>query len=338
MKQQFIERISESIDVARHEQLIHREVFSDPGLVTGRNEYLLFMKPEITMAGEHIRREAILDMVYSGIEAYGFQIHNILTIPAGYLARYQIIAQHYGVINQLAADAVAQMSEAARESFRAMYGHAVEEVRVLGGLAFLEAYPDFNARSLFYLWQNGTFKKLAGGTYCMPVIIGDETVYLVNGFHPNQLLHFTQAGRCIVAMTLSGDVSWREARRDFIGSTDPSLANPGSLRRDLFDKQQALGLGRISASANGVHLSAGPVEALVELQRYNSDFSDPDSIRSWADFDFGRKLQAAFPVEVIGQITGNVNLLVNGNMVSVFDLTEEMNSDEALNVLVKAFM
>jgi hypothetical protein len=229
------------------------------------------------------------------------------------------------------------MSEGARKTFREVYGVDVDAVKIYGGLEFLDAYPDFNAHSLGFLWQNTHFTKLAGGTYAIKVDIWDEEVFIVNGFHPVQLEHFTEKGRSIVAMTLSGDLSWHVARHDFIGSTDPSHAKKGSLRRVFFDNQVSLGLPKISASANGVHLSAGPIEALVELQRYNSDFSDPTGIKSLADFSFGRKLLTVFEQDTIDQITGNINIHVDDKTISVFDLTEELNSDEALQVLKDHF-
>ncbi len=39
-----------------------------------------------------------------------------------------------------------------------------------------------------------------------------------------------------------------------------------ALRREFLDNQAKLGLAEVSQGVNGVHLSAGPVEALVELE------------------------------------------------------------------------
>lgn len=335
--EQFTSVIAENIRKAQREELIFKEIFTDPKLPVGKNEFLFFIKPEITLASSSIRLEKILEMIYEEIMSFGLGIHNIIVLSARYLKQYNIIAQHYGVINHIASNAVKYMSEHAQEAFRQIYGQPVSEVKALGGVEFLQTYKGFDARSLGTLWQNGDFKKLAGGTYCVKVNHDGETIYLFNGFHPSQLEHFNEQGRSIVVMTLSGDLPWHVARNDFIGSTNPANAAKNSLRRVFLDNQNRLGLSGISASANGVHLSAGPVEALVELKRYNSDFSDPSKTRNWQDFSFGRKLKEIFPDAIIGQITDNVDLHVDGKSISVFDLTEEMDSDEALKVLARHF-
>ena len=333
----FIKSIAENIKRAQNEEVFVDEIFSFPELGVAKNEFLFFIKPEITLPSATVQLTKILGLIYNKLLDFGLHVHGAKILSASYLAQYNIIAQHYGVINRVASAAVANMSESARMKFRELYGHSVEEVKVLGGIEFLNHYKDFCAYSLGSLWQNTPFQKLAGGTYCVKIKLEDETVYLINGFHSRQLQHFTEKGRSIVVMTLSGDLSWGETRNGFIGATDPSRAAPGSLRRELLDNQAAFGLSDVSPSANGVHLSAGPVEALVELIRYKSDFSDLSKIMTYRDFNFGKQLQAVFPEEVIEQILDNVNLQVDGKTISVFDYTEEKDSDDALRLLSSFF-
>jgi nucleoside diphosphate kinase len=227
------------------------------------------------------------------------------------------------------------MSESAKEKFKALYGKSVDEVKVLGGIEFLKLYPDFNAVSLDFFWQNKNCDKLAGGTYSMEMKIDSEKVYLVNGFHPRQLEQFTAKGRSIVVMTLSGNAGWASARTEFIGSTAPQNALEGSIRRELLNHKDELGLDEVSQGLNGVHLSAGPVEGLVELIRYNSDFSDNSRIRQIGDFAFGKTLLNRFNSEQVAAVISNRNVSVDGKSVSVFDLTEEKDSDEAIEILAK---
>lgn len=333
----FVDQIAAYVEKARKGQAWCDDIFSDGGKATAKNEFLFFIKPEITMPSDTIQLTDVLGLIYKKVHAFGLSVHHAKILSASYLERYNIIAQHYGVINQIASDAVAHMSSAAKDRFHDIYGCSVDEVVVLGGIEFLEKFRSFDAWSLGELWQSGDFQKLAGGTYCMRVTHDRETIYLINGFHPKQLQHFIAANRSIVVMTLSGDTSWQEARNDFIGTTMPANAKTGSLRRAFLDNQDSLGLSGISPSANGVHLSAGPVEALVELRRYNSDFSDPANILNWSEFSFGKKLLDLFSPEIVAQITSNVNILVSGKEVSVFDLTEEMDSDDALTVLAHHF-
>ncbi len=329
--------VGNNVRKAQDEQVFFEEIFNDPGLAVGSNEFLFFIKPEITLPSEKIQLKKTLSLIYHKIVVFGLNIHSVKILSAKYLEQYNIIAQHYGVINQIASNAIKNMSDAAKDKFLELYGHSVHDVSVLGGIEFLEKYGDYDAYSLGTLWQDSDFQKLAGGTYCVPVTVGGEEVFLINGFHPKQLKHFVEPSRSIVVMTLSGELSWSDARNNFVGSTMPDRASKGSLRNEFLENKESLGLSDVSPSLNGVHLSAGPVEALVELRRYNSDFSDTARIKDFTDFSFGKQMKEVFDDEVIEQITANVNVDDNGKTVSVFDLTEELDSGEALQVLMEHF-
>lgn len=310
------------------------EIFTDTSSPIGKNEFIFFIKPEITVESSSVQLDKILDFILRKIDDFGFTIHNVRVLSAKYLEKYNIIAQHYGVINKIAINAVQNMSESARDEFEKIYGKSVREVKILGGLEFLERYPVFNAYSLHYLWQNLASEKLTGGTYSEVIKLNDEIIYLMNGFHPMQLKHFTETGRSILVFTLSGDISWKEARSNFVGDTNPVNAKPGSIRRSLLEKKSEFGLAEVSQGANGVHLSAGPVEALVELRRFNSNFADKNGAKSFSEFPFGACLLNAFNGR-IDNIVENLNVMVSGNATSIFDLTEEKDSEEAICLLKK---
>lgn len=321
------------IKKAQNEEIIFEEIFNNTDSPIGKNEFLFFIKPEITLASETINLEKILDLIYEKIQGFGFNIHNIKILSAKYLDEFNIIAQHYGVINKISSDARQNLSDGAKEKFRQLFGNSINESNVLGGMEILTKYPDLNAYSLDYLWQNSENKKLAGGTYCEEINIDNEPIYLINGFHPRQLKHFTQKGRSIVVFTLSSDLSWADARSNFVGATKPSDAREGSLRKTLLEMKDEFGLAEVSQGVNGVHLSAGPVEALIELRRYNSNFSVSRQVKDFSSFSFGKKLVEIFPSETVEKILENSNVEIDGKAVSVFDLTEEKDSDEAIAIL-----
>lgn len=325
--------IAGSIKKAQQENVFFEELYNDPAAATGKNEFLFFIKPEITLPADSIQLENILDLVQEKIERFGLTIHNVKVLSAKYLEQYNIIAQHYGVINKIASNAAASLSEGAKEKFTQLYGKTINDVKLLGGVEFLEQYPAFNAYSLDFLWQNVENKKLAGGTYAEVIKVDNEQLYVINGFHPRQLKQFTEKGRSIVVMTLSGDLNWNEARGNFIGATNPQAAAAGSLRNTFLNRKDELGLAEISQGVNGVHLSAGPVEALVELRRYNTNFADAAQTKTWTDFSFGKQLAANFTPEQIEKIVNNENVTVEGKSVSIFDLTEEKNAEEAITLL-----
>ncbi len=331
-----ITSIAENVREAQNEAIQYKELYANTEAPVKKNEFLFFVKPEITVKNDNIQLEEILKLTFAKIAEFGFTVHDVKILAAKYLDQYNIIAQHYGVINQIASNAVANMSEGAKEKFQELFGKSVAEANVLGGLEFLEKYPEFTPTGLDYLCQNIGSKKLAGGTYVVEVKLDDDKVYLINGFHGRQLKQFTDAGKSIIVMSLSTDADWSDARSNFIGATDPSKANAGSLRRAFLDNKERLGLADVSQGANGVHLSAGPIEALVELQRYNSNFADGEA-KELTAFSFGKQLTEAFGADVVKAIVANSNVDVDGKSTSVFDLTEEKNSSEALELLKSVF-
>lgn len=331
-----IPAIVDNVRDAQNEAVLYKELFSDASAEVKKNQFLFFIKPEITVKNDNIKLDEILKLIFAKIDEFGFSVHDVKILAAKYLDQYNIIAQHYGVINQIASNAIANMSDGAKEKFQELFGKSVAEANVLGGLEFLEKYPEFTPTGLDYLCQNIGSKKLAGGTYVVEVKLDDETVYLINGFHGRQLKQFTDAGKSIIVMSLSTDADWSDARSNFIGATDPSKANAGSLRRAFLDNKEKLGLPDVSQGANGVHLSAGPVEALVELQRYNSNFANGET-KELSSFSFGKQISEAFGADAVNAIVQNSNVDVDGKSTSVFDLTEEKNASEALAILKPLF-
>jgi hypothetical protein len=99
--------------------------------------------------------------------------------------------------------------------------------------------------------------------------------------------------------------------------------------------KSALGLPEISQGANGVHLSAGPVEALIELKRFNSDFSGERPTMDYTDFPFGVKLRKEFSEKQYEKIVSNINVMVNGKLLSIFELTEDKDAGAAISILKK---
>ncbi len=328
--------IKEHIEKAQQEALNYEEIFNSEAPVSGKNEFLFFIKPEITLPSATIELDKILEIILQKIDAAGLGIQNIKVLSSNYLEQYNIIAQHYGVINSISNNAMEAMSQGAKEKFASIFGKNIEDCTVLGGFEFLKKYPAFNALSLDYFWQNSQGQKLAGGTYCVEMKLDAEVVYAVNGFHPRQLTHFTEKGRSIVVFTLKGDLNWAEARQQFIGATNPNKAAEGSVRRTLLEHKDELGLPEVSQGLNGVHLSAGPVEGLIELVRYNSNFGNESQVKTYKDFAFGQTLDQEFSPDQVKMILDNADLNVDGKEESIFDLTEEKDSDEAVQILKDA--
>jgi hypothetical protein len=310
----------------------YSSVFENTDGRVGRNEFLFFIKPEITILSDESRKKQVLDLLFRKFSQFGFTVHDILILGASYLEQHDIIAKHYGVINALSRDPLKYFSEDAKSRFTEAFGLEPEKAAVLGSLQFLESFPSFTPEKLQDLWQSATTTKLSGGNYCARVMADGREVFLINGFHPKQLVHFTAKGRSIVTFRISSDVDWSIARNGFIGKTNPVDAKAGSLRNELLQEKERYGLQEVSSSQNGFHLSAGPVEGLVELIRYSSDF-EKGHTRTPGDFSFGLELLRHFSPDEIGSFCENSPVVFGGKKTNVFDLTEEKNSDEAVKLL-----
>jgi hypothetical protein len=303
--------------------------------VTGKNEFLFFLKPELMLRTPPTRLDKILELILGKIDEFDLQVRNIRVINAAYLEKHTIIAQHYGVINKLSSHARDTITSEGITKFEQIFSESYQKAEVLGSLEFLAKYPHFTPTGLSYLWQNCPTVKLAGGTYAQKLNLDGKISYLVNGFHPRQLEHFIAKDRCIVTMTLAGDIDWSLARNKFIGRTNPLEAEKGSIRRELFDGKDIYELQNVSASWNGVHLSAGPVEGLVELIRYNSDFENNLQLQP-ENYAFGKQLIQAFDWDFVVKILENPAVVYENKETSVFDLTEEKNSEECVGLLGRA--
>lgn len=326
--QPLINSIAKSVVDARILAPFNKEIFTNKPS-DAANEFLFFIKPEITLNDKDIKLNEVLRMIFEKLDEYGLQKKSVRIINAKYLKNHKIINQHYGVISNLSSDLRNTISESAKQVFEKEFKVSFDKANVLGSIEFLKKHSFFSPMALSMLWQNSEFVKLAGGTYAQKLNFDGEDIYLINGFHPRQLEHFTTPGRCIVVMTLVGNVDWNIARNKLIGKTNPEDAQTGSIRRELLVNKENFGLKNISPSWNGVHLSAGPIEALVELLRYNSDF-ESKKIVTIGDFQFGKQLIKEFGETKANQLLENPTVSYNGKYESIFDLTEEMNSKDCI--------
>lgn len=324
--------VADKIRLAQTGIAYNEVILEDTHLPVLKNQYLFFLKPEITMPSQTILLESVIDLIQKQMDTFGFVIHDVRILSASYLEAFNLIDQHYGVISLISNEGLNALTDVAKDRFKEIYGVEADSSNVLGGMEFLQKYPYFNFHSIDCLWQNAENQKLASGTYVEKLWIDQETVYVLNAFHPKQLKHFTELGRSIVLFNISGDCSWKEARELFAGATDPRKAAEGSLRRLLMERKAELGIPEVSQSFNGIHLSAGPVEALIELHRFDSDHSTPEGERDFSDFAFGKELIRTFG-EIPETLLNNETLEVDGKSITVFDLTENLDSNETLLLL-----
>ncbi|MFA9389193.1 MAG: hypothetical protein ACERKD_05275 [Prolixibacteraceae bacterium] len=324
--------ITKAIDQIDHEQALNREIYTHP-ISEVENEFLLILKPELFVDYSLPHLDSILNFILEKLNAFGLHVSNARIINANYLKTYNVMAQHYGVINAAARNFHDQITLEVTSNFKEIYGLKISEAPIFGALEILND-GQMEAATLTELWKTCEIKRLAGGIYSGKVKHKGSDLYIVNGFHPPQLDHFIAENRMIVTMDIAGNTSWEMARNELIGNTYPEKASPESIRGTLFQKYDKFGFDQVSYVLNSVHLSAGPLEGLLELQRFNSAF-ELNQKAEVTQFVFGKLLQENFNPQQIETILTNPAVTFNEKPISLFDLTEGKNSGVAIELIRK---
>lgn len=296
----------------------------------GRNHFVLFLKPEVLDIRAGVKVEAILDIVFAALRRYAVKVGAVRVLNGQYLGLYRIIEEHYGVINRASRLGEKGLSEPTRKKLMA---ECVSFDRILGGHELLKEYPEVSAFALNVISDTIKTKKIAGGKYYAVLNVAGERIVVLNPFHPEQVAHYTARGRTIVVFECATDTDWAVLRQAMTGATDPTKAAEGSIRRTLLDKKDKLGLHDVATASNGVHCSAGPLEAMLEFCRFFSDHADKKAIKL-VDTPFGVALmEHGVGKREIAALAKNPLLGREGGGAYAFNLTEEKNTNAAVNLL-----
>jgi len=298
------------------------------------HQFLLFLKPEATAIHSGVKLQAILQMVMERLTAFQTTVHAVRILPSSYLAEHLIMAQHYGVINAISTQGEIALTDAAKTKLNEEFAEDLKNgAQVMGGHQFLEAQPEFTALTLCTLSDNLGTTKLGGGSYCMRLDMEGQMYLVLNPFHAYQLVPYTTGHRAILAMECRSNMDWNILRSELTGSTNPATASKGSIRAELLARKEEFNLAAVNQGSNGVHLSAGPLEGMVELQRFFTDHEGGSSI-DLSDTLFGSQLaEAGLDNRRIQELANNCSIEKDGQSTSSFDLTEEVNAADALQRL-----
>ncbi len=298
------------------------------------NELLFFIKPEITQCTKQTINN-VLKMIFYTFDKYNICVSGLVILGAEGLRKYDLISKHYGVINTISKYGLKELSEKAKVNFNSIFNNGIDNVKVLGALEFMERFDYFNELSLNVLWENQKSYKLSSGTYCEKIKLFEEEIFLLNGFHPYQIFQYTRKGSSLIAFILQTNTNWKILRTEMIGDTDTSKADKNSIRRVLLDNKDELGILQIGQGYNGVHLSAGPIEALTEIIRFMSNYTENKKLMIYDTAIGNYMLNKGLNETNILHFMQNPILNVNGQKISVFDLTEEKDVNECVDILIK---
>jgi len=304
-----------------------------PFATAEENQFLFFLKPEATTANV----EYILDLSLKTLANAGVSFGAVRVVGGPFLDKHNIMVQHYGVISKISKEGYEIISDAAKEKLNKEFAADVEAAGLpLGGHQWLAKNPDFTPLSLTTLNDNIGTTRLAGGTYlCKFKLLGKPQLVL-NPFHAYQLVPYVVKGNALIVFECRSKMSWEDLRNKLCGATDPSKAEAGSIRAELLKNKEKSGMVAVNIASNGVHMSAGPLEGLVELQRFLSDW-DAGSTVDLTSLAFGSLLVSqGATAEQVKHLAGNPNVKNGDKNESVFDMTEEKDALESAKILKAA--
>jgi hypothetical protein len=159
----------------------------------------------------------------------------------------------------------------------------------------------------------------------------------VNGFHPSQLRHFTDPHHNIVVLLLKSATDWKILKHDLAGDTFPEEAKENSIRGDIYRNSSKYGVKDISISRNCVHLSAGPFEALFEINNFLKNI--PGVNFKLEQANIARLMsREGLKNDEIERCLSNPTAEFNSKLIDLFTFTEDMNSTEAISEYQKYFL
>merc|ERR1711972_284738 len=167
--------------------------------------------------------------------------------------------------------------------------------------------------------------KFGGGFHCGQVIVeGKDPIYVLNGFFMAMRSKFTKKGTSIYYYSVEWDpakLSWADFRGKVLGPTDPAEAPKDSLRGEILEKWQDLGLpGKPNTGDNGVHASASPFEAMAERMNWLEKKCTQDSYcKALVKAGVKEATIKAWSVDPQVKIDG-------GKKGSLFDQLEDLNA------------
>jgi nucleoside diphosphate kinase len=290
------------------------------------NQVLFFLKPESFDDG--VATDKLVGLVSDKLAEYDLEIGAIRVLGSAYLRESRVIEQHYGVINKIAREGRSALSADAEAKLSDEFSEQLDsDVPVLGGYEAAERYG-LSADELQELVDGGASARLASGTYLAEVETGGAKALVLNGFHPAQVEYYTAPGRAILVFEGVTGTEWEKLRTDLLGATDPSKAAEGSIRAELLSRAGEFGLKEVDQGHNALHASAGPVEALAELERFLG--VELQETRAGSAL-----LEAGFSSDEVRELMSN-SIVDEDKGLSSFDATEEVDTSPAIETLREA--
>lgn len=293
-----------------------------------KNQLFAFFKPEVFLEKTPEQIEKILSLVFQKLEEYEVNVDGAAVFPGSSIGNYSIMDKHYGVINTLSKNTSSILSKEERELVLKTLGITNPNTKILGGheayqISGFEKTYDFDS-----YWLEAPSTKIKSGFYVRKMKIREEKVVVVNGFHPHQLAHYTQQDRYLCTLLVSSDRDWSALRSEMLGETFPEKASPTSIRGVLYKDAKEYGFETVTIANNALHLSAGPTEALFEIDNFLNRPFGIDFVKERANLS--AKLQSE------GVNEEDIREIINDK--EIHSLLEHKNTSEAVKLITEKLM
>ena len=302
------------------------KILADFKLKTNKkNQLLAFFKPEVFLDKTPEQMEKIMSLVFDKLGEYKVDIDGAATYPGSVIGKYSIMDRHYGVINTLSKDASKILTKDERDLVFNTLGIKDQNTPILGGHEAFEVSGMGKTLDFDNFWLESPSTKIKSGFYVRTMKIGGKDTVVVNGFHPHQLAHYTQTNRNLGVMLVSSDTAWNMLRTEMLGETFPEKALPTSIRGTLHNHAKEYGFEKVAIDNNVMHLSAGPTEALFEIDNFLHEPLGIDFIKGEAKMA-EKLLLSGFNGDEIKELIYNKE---------IHGILEHKDTEEAINLIRK---
>lgn len=294
------------------------------------NQAVVFTKP-VHHLGLSLTSEQLDEQTQTFLKGKGFRFIFSKQLTGSDLAERNVIKQHYLMYSKAAyVQSVDELdlSDEAKVKFESAFGKSwpSEAGKVLGSPA-LQQEKGVSSHELYLRWDEKCLSrqtcKIQDGV--IMAWLADLDCYCINAFYPVMEENFYNSATEMAYHVIEFDpdqVSWSQFRKNILGATDASKAEPESFRGQLYSAYQVQFPGR----DNFVHGSAGPLEGLVERTIHEPDFNMTTNpvghylLERGVTLDMFRQWRSSRTLSQLGEI---------------FDVTEEMDTASALDVIAE---
>lgn len=303
-------------------------ILSDFKLKTkNKNQLLAFFKPEVFLDKTPEQIEKIMKLVFEKLEKHEVSIDGTALFPGSAIGKYQIMDRHYGVINTLSKNASKILSVEEKDLVFNTLGITNKNTKILGGHEAFEIAGIKNTYDFDNYWLETKSTKVKSGFYVRTMTINGEETVVVDGFHPHQLAHYTETDRNLGVMLVSSNTPWAKLRDEMLGATFPQDAHKDSIRGVLHHNANDYGFDNVGIENNIMHLSAGPSEALFEIDNFLRESFAIDYLKDEAKL--AEKLLLA------GVSKENIQKVLTDK--ELHSELEHKDTDEAVEIIKKKF-